>query len=192
MSPILPMPSELTTDRLRLRAWRTSDADAHRSLWLDRDPRSRRVIDADGRPTVEDLQRWARAESDRTAELGLGLFAVDLLDGEDFIGYCGLTAGQSTVDEPELAYELARHAHGHGYATEAARAVVEAAARTGRSRLWATVRAWNTASFRVLAKLDFSDSGRRDVDVERGDSVWMTRLLWATGGTTSSAVSSSR
>ena len=177
VSPILPMPSDLTTTRLRLRAWQASDADAHRSLWLERDPRSLRVVDADGRPTVEDLQRWAVAEADRTAHLGIGLFAIDLLDGEDFVGYCGLTAGQSTVDEPELAYELARHVHGHGYATEAARAVVGAAAETGRSRLWATVRAWNTASFRVLAKLDFSDSGRRTVDVERGDSVWMTRRL---------------
>ena len=172
-----PMPVELKTDRLRLRTWQASDAVAHRSLWLDRDPRSLRLIDADGRPTVEDLERWALAEAERTAELGLGLLVIELLEDGDVIGYCGLIEGQANVDEPEIAYELARHAHGHGYATEAARAVVEAAAGTGRSRIWATVREWNAASFRVLAKLDFYDSGRRTVDAERGDSVWMTRRL---------------
>ena len=43
----------------------------------------------------------------------------------DVIGYCGLTPhGNGSPDEPELAYELLRAAHGRGYATEAARAVV--------------------------------------------------------------------
>lgn len=171
------MPSELKTARLTLRTWQASDAAAHRSLWLQRDPRSLRVIDADGRPTVEDLERWGLAEAERTTELGLGLLVIERLEGGEFLGYCGLIEGQATVDEPEIAYELARHAHGYGYATEAARAVVEAAAGTGRTRLWATVREWNAASLRVLVKLDFYDSGRRTVDAERGDSVWMTRRL---------------
>lgn len=82
--------------------------------------------------------------------------------------------GQATFDEPEIAYELASRAHGHGYATEAARAVVEAARRTGRRRLWATVREWNAASFRVLEKVGFERSDRVDEDPERGDSIWMT------------------
>jgi RimJ/RimL family protein N-acetyltransferase len=78
-----------------------------------------------------------------------------------------------SFDEPELAYELLRRAHGHGYATEAARAVVEAAFATGRRRLWATVRAWNAPSFRVLDKLGF----RRDHSItdEHGDLVYMVR-----------------
>ncbi|WP_378742859.1 GNAT family N-acetyltransferase [Nocardia brasiliensis] len=57
-----------------------------------------------------------------------------------------MVVGQGSYDEPELAYELAQRAHGYGYATEAARVVVEAAAGTGRRRLWATVREWNAAS----------------------------------------------
>lgn len=103
--------------------------------------------------------------------------AVRRIDAGEFLGYCGLTVGQATYDEPEIAYELAQRTHGHGYATEAARAVVEAAARTGRNRLWATVRVWNTASFRVLEKLGFENSGRVDPNPERGDSIWMTRDL---------------
>jgi RimJ/RimL family protein N-acetyltransferase len=88
-----------------------------------------------------------------------------------------LLIGSGTFDEPEIAFELARRHHGHGYATEAARAVVEAAARTGRHRLWATVREWNVASFRVLEKVGFERSERVTKDAERGDSIWMTRLL---------------
>ena len=95
----------------------------------------------------------------------------------EFIGYCGLIVGEGSFDEPEIAYELARRAHGFGYATEAARAVVDAAALTGRRRLWATVREWNAPSFRVLEKLGFEHSGRVTEDSERGDSIWMTRTL---------------
>lgn len=76
-----------------------------------------------------------------------------------------------------MTSQLAQRAHGYGYATEAALAVVEAAAGTGRRRLWATVREWNAASFRVLEKLDFYHSGRVTADPDRGDSIWMTRVL---------------
>lgn len=123
-----PMAPELFTERLHLRPWRPSDAEAHRGLWTERDPRSVRVIDGDGRPTVEDLRRWIADESDRRIESGLGLLPVERLVEADVIGYCGLIVGNASVEEPEIAYEFARRVHGHGYATEAARAVVAAAA----------------------------------------------------------------
>nr|WP_203590575.1 GNAT family N-acetyltransferase [Streptomyces sp. SID13031] len=170
------MPAELATERLRLRRWLVSDAEEYRGLWVERDPRALRRIDADGNPTVEDIRGWL-VDNPLAADPGLGLLPIERRDTGEFIGYCGLIVGQGSVDEPEIAYELARRAHGHGYATEAARAVVEAAARTGRRRLWATVREWNTASFRVLEKLDFHRSDRVTKDDERGDSIWMTRVL---------------
>jgi RimJ/RimL family protein N-acetyltransferase len=83
--------------------------------------------------------------------------------------------GRASLEEPEIAYELFERVHGNGYATEAARAVLDAAAATGRTRLWSTVRDWNTASFRVLEKLDFErDHVTTD---DRGDIVWLTRTL---------------
>jgi RimJ/RimL family protein N-acetyltransferase len=65
--------------------------------------------------------------------------------------------------------------YGHGYATEAARAVVAAAADTGRSRLWSTVGVWNVPSLRVLEKLGFE----RDHTTEEanGPVVWLTLRL---------------
>lgn len=172
-----PTPWEITTERLRLRPWRVTDAEAHRSLWTERDPRTRRRIDAEGRPTVEDLRDWIAEQPTTRPESGLGLLAVERRIGGDFIGYCGLIVGQASIEEPEIAYELARRFHGHGYATEAARAVVATARASGKVRLWATVREWNAASFRVLEKLDFTRSDKVTPDPERGDSLWMTRLV---------------
>jgi RimJ/RimL family protein N-acetyltransferase len=176
MADYSDFPTELLTERLRLRQWLPSDAEEYRGLWLERDPRSRRRIDAEGRPTVDEMRGWLVANP-RGAEPGLGLLPIERRDTGEFLGYCGLIVGDGTFDEPEIAYELARRAHGLGFATEAARAVVDAAALTGRRRLWATVREWNAPSFRVLEKVGFSDSGRVTEDAERGDSIWMTREL---------------
>jgi RimJ/RimL family protein N-acetyltransferase len=176
VSSFASFPLELTTDRLRLRVWRASDAEEYRALWAERDPRALRRIDADGHPTLDEIRGWL-VDNPLAADKGLGLLPIERRDTGEFIGYCGLTVGRASFDEPEIAYELAQRAHGHGYATEAARAVVEAAARTGRRRLWATVREWNTASFRVLEKLDFYRSDRVTPDPDRGDTIWMTRVL---------------
>jgi RimJ/RimL family protein N-acetyltransferase len=172
MTTFTPMPREVFTDRLRLRPWRASDAEPHRGLWKERDPRARHLI-VDGRPTVADL-RERLAEYSRNADPSLRLYAVERLAHADFIGYCGLIVGEGSAEEPEIAYEFARRVHGNGYATEAATAVVTEAAATGRGRLWATVRDWNAPSFRVLEKVGFTDSGRVTPDPARGNSVWMT------------------
>jgi RimJ/RimL family protein N-acetyltransferase len=107
-------------------------------------------------------------------QTGIGLLAVRR--GGAFLGYCGLVVGRASAEEPELAYELLRHEHGFGYATEAATALVAAAGATGRRRLWATVREWNEPSLRVLAKVGFARTDRIDVD-DFGPVVWTTRVL---------------
>jgi RimJ/RimL family protein N-acetyltransferase len=173
-----PMRRELNTDRLLLRPWRPSDAETHRQLWTERDRRSLRLIDEDGRPTVDDLRERMAAQS-AGATTGLRLYAVERLTYDDFVGYCGLIVGAADVDEPEIAFEFTRSQHGNGYATEAATIVVAEAVSTGRKRLWATVREWNTSSFRVLDKVGFRHSGRVTSDRDRGDTVWMTMDLAA-------------
>ena len=166
--------SELETARLRMRPWKPSDSDAVRALWEQRDPRSLHVIDAEGRPTVGTFRARIESQLAESAQTGLALLAIETKHDGKFIGYCGLIIGKSTLEEPEIAYELLHRAHGNGYATEASPAILSAAQDTGRTRLWATVRAWNLGSFRVLEKIGFVDSGKVDTDSERGDSVWMT------------------
>jgi RimJ/RimL family protein N-acetyltransferase len=93
-----------------------------------------------GTPAVEHAREIIVRALAKTAADGLALLPIRHRDEGDFIGYCGLAIGCSTVEEPEIAYELLRHVHGRGYATEAARAVLDAAIATGRKRLWSTVR----------------------------------------------------
>jgi RimJ/RimL family protein N-acetyltransferase len=79
------------------------------------------------------------------------------------------------VDEPEIAFELHRRVHNHGYATEAASAILRAAVETGRRRLWATVDSWNEPSLRVLDKLGFERDRVSEETV--GQVVWLRRAL---------------
>jgi RimJ/RimL family protein N-acetyltransferase len=159
-----PMTFHLETERLTLRLWVESDADDYRELVAER---------GDGKPTVENIQQRIATQLAATAQTGIALLPIRRRVEGDVIGYCGLIVGRATVDEPEIAYELFRRAHGRGYATEAAHAVLEAAIATGRTRLWSTVRTWNAPSFRVLDKLGFQ---RAKVSADdRGELVWLTR-----------------
>ncbi|MDJ1137310.1 GNAT family N-acetyltransferase [Streptomyces iconiensis] len=160
------MRCHLETERLILRPWAESDAEEFRDLLSER---------GDGAPTVERTRTSIAELLAATETTGFALLPIQRREEGDFIGYCGLIIGRSTVEEPEIAYELFQRAHGRGYATEAARAVLDAAVATGRKRLWSTVGAWNTPSLRVLEKLGFE---RDHVSTEdSGEVVWLTRSL---------------
>lgn len=165
--PVYPsMSCRLETDRLTMRPWAMSDVDDYRALVAER---------GGGMPAVEDSRGRIASQLAATTRTGIALLVVRRRVEGDFIGYCGLIIGRATVEEPEIAYELCRRAHGFGYATEAARAVLSAATATGRTRLWSTVAAWNAPSLRVLDKLGFHRD--RVVSDEKGELVWLTREL---------------
>lgn len=149
-----------------MRLWAESDVDDYRALVAER---------GDGVPTVENIRGRIATQLAATAQTGIALLPIRRRIEGDFIGYCGLTVGRASVEEPEIAYELFERVHGHGYATEAARAVLDAAVGTGRIRLWSTVRIWNAPSFRVLEKLGFQRDHVSDDD--RGELAWLTRAL---------------
>lgn len=172
-----PIPTHIETDRLILRSPSVEDSAVRRELWTERDPRvpPHRRIGPDSRPTVEDIAASLRAELDG-AKTGL-LMIVRKHEG-DVIGYCRLIFdGRGPSGEPELAYELLRRAQRFGYATEAARAVLDWAAEAGYRRVWAGVRKWNGASLRVLQRLGFVDIGQDELDADYGDSVVTTRTF---------------
>jgi RimJ/RimL family protein N-acetyltransferase len=161
-----PMALAIETERLTLSLRDVSDAEWYRALVGERGEET---------PTLaESTARLARFR-DLTTEIGIGALTIRRRAEGDAIGYCALIVGRASLDEPEIAYELLRRFHGHGYATEAAQALVVAAAATGRRRLWSTVGAWNEPSLRVLEKVGF----RRDhiVTDDRGELVYLTREL---------------
>ncbi|MEH7380962.1 GNAT family N-acetyltransferase [Bacillus sp. JJ1533] len=156
-----PMNFELTTERLYLRMWEESDASWYRELVGERGV---------AKPTLEAAHKKVISFRERAMENGISLLTIRRKDEGDFIGYCGLIIGRSTLEEPEIAYELFQRVHGNGYATEAASAIVEAAVATGRQRLWSTVRSWNNASLRVLKKIGFIR--HHSTWDEKGEVVW--------------------
>lgn len=166
----------LETSRLLLRPWRVDEAGVQRELWTERDPRvpPHRRIDADGRPTLAELEEAIRAHP-RTS---VGLLALERKDTGDVVGYCGLVdSGRGARGEPELAFELLRRVWRQGYATEASAAVLDWARSSGHARLWATVWDWNTASRRVLAEVGFTETERTEVHPVHGTTLFMIRTL---------------
>jgi RimJ/RimL family protein N-acetyltransferase len=166
---------QLETGRLLLRPWRTSEAVVLHDLWTERDPRvpPHRRIDADGHPTVTDLEDWIRTNQPSS----IGLLAVERRVDRDVIGYCGLIeGGRGSDEEPELAFEMLRRIWSQGYATEASLAVLDWARSFGYKRLWATVWEWNTASRRVVAKVGFTEV-RKELDAVSGNNLFTTRRL---------------
>jgi [ribosomal protein S5]-alanine N-acetyltransferase len=167
----------LETDRLLLRPWRVAEGVVQRELWTERDPRvpPYRRIDADGHPTVADLEESIRTDQPSSS---IGLLAVERKAAGDVIGYCGLVdGGRVSEGELELAFELLRRVWGQGYATEASLAVLDWAKTSGYERLWATVWDWNIASRRVLAKVGFTETERTQVDPVHGTTLFTARRL---------------
>jgi RimJ/RimL family protein N-acetyltransferase len=158
----------LETERLTMRPWIESDAEDQCALIAER---------GDGVPAVETARERIARQRAATERTGITVLPIHRRIEGDFIGYCGLVINRATVEEPEIAYELLRRVHGHGYATEAARAVLDAAIATGRQRLWSTVRIWNAPSLRVLEKLGFHRDHVVPDDDGKGDVVWLTRTL---------------
>lgn len=110
------MAFQLKTERLELSMWEESD-----SVWLSK-LIGERGVDI---PAVDSVRNRLIEMRKKADENGISLLTIRRRDEGDFIGYCGLIIGRSTLEEPEIAYELFRSAHGKGYATEAASVVLD-------------------------------------------------------------------
>jgi RimJ/RimL family protein N-acetyltransferase len=159
-----PMPLRLETERLILTPEQPSDAEWFTELLNTRGTETFTVAD-----TVKRIEVMTKT----IETTGIGALVLRKRPDGEPLGYTALVVGRCSVEEPELAYELLPRAHGQGYATEAARALLDAAFGTGRRRIWSTIGSWNTPSLRVAEKLGF----RRDhcTTEEVGEVVWMVR-----------------
>lgn len=96
-------------------------------------------------------------------------FNVWLKQTEECIGRVYLHAKPELGGEVEIGYGIAEKYRGHGYATEAARAVVRYAfEQAGQEYLVAIVKPENMASQKVIAAIGFTKREDRVVEDENG------------------------
>lgn len=160
------MPVALRTARLLLREWRDEDADPFAALathpdvmrYYYRPPADRAACDA-----------WIAGMRRRNDEHGFAYWAVELTDEADLIGAVGLTRvlspGFPFAPAVEIGWRLANTHWGHGYATEAARCVIDDGfGRLGLGEIVAFTFPLNERSRRVMQRLGMSRDPADDFD----------------------------
>jgi RimJ/RimL family protein N-acetyltransferase len=146
------------TDRLIMRRWRDSDREPFAALNGDAEtmryfpgPLDRAASDA----VIERIER-------RFAAQGYGLWALEVAESGQFIGFTGLNPlpeGVPGAGGLEVGWRLARPAWHHGYATEAARAALDVAFRgIGRTAVWSLTAVLNEPSQAVMRRLGMTVS----------------------------------
>jgi RimJ/RimL family protein N-acetyltransferase len=155
----------LRTERLRLRSWTCSPADIARltdiygrvevSRWLGGTP---------SLPPEELVSRWAEVSR---LDARFGCWAIERPDAV-VAGTVLFKPLPNGVGEVEVGWHLHPDSWGHGYATEAARALIERGFDAGLPEVYAVVRPGNEASLAVCRRLGMAPLGRfrRWYDVE--------------------------
>jgi RimJ/RimL family protein N-acetyltransferase len=168
---------ELHTPRLLLREFVIADWPA--VLAYQRDPRYLQYYEWTDR-TPGDAQRFVQLFLEQQEEQPRRKFQLAVMLKEDgqLIGNCGIRKSANTSHEAEIGYEIAPAHWGHGYATEAARAIVQfgfAELKVHRIGAWCI--AENVASARVLEKTGLQLEGRlRDKEYFKGR--WWDTLIY--------------
>lgn len=160
------MADELSAGDLKLRALLVSDATELHLIFSDPETHT---IGSGPLGNVADTYRWLRRREERRKQHGVTWYGVWNADGS-LIGNAGLFIGRTAV-EPEIGFEIRAADQSKGYGTRVAAAVVEEGHRTGRPRIWATVRPSNSASLRALARAGFEEV-RTECD-ERGSLIYL-------------------
>jgi RimJ/RimL family protein N-acetyltransferase len=153
MRPVTRLPQDFSveTERLVLRRFRNDDLDVVSAMQAD--ALTMQYV-GNGRPK-DRAQSRATLEwiADHWDQLGYGLLAIAEKEGGSTLGWAGF------IDPPEwpdfeLGWALCRSSWGKGYATEAARALLEVA-RTdlARETVISMIRRANTESSRIAQKI---------------------------------------
>ena len=148
-------PQTLRTERLTLRLFTESDAEA---VWAyASDPEVTRYMDWPTHAALDDTHDYLRTVEADWASGSYFAWAVVENDGQQLVGGVGCEAIGSRV---ALGYVYARSAWGRGYATEAAQVLVDwLVSQDEIHRVWATCDVANAGSARVLEKLGMQHEG---------------------------------
>jgi RimJ/RimL family protein N-acetyltransferase len=168
----------LETSRLVLREFSEDDATAVHAYASDAEVV--RYLDW-GPNTREDTAQFlatARAARDAVPRTAYHL-AIVLKAASRLVGGCRIEIRSPANGNGDLGYVLDRQAWGHGYATEATRALLAFGfGRLALHRIWATCDVKNQASARVLEKLGMRREGHLRHNVRRKGE-WRDSHLYA-------------
>lgn len=156
------------TERLVARSW-NPERDAFAAHAMYGDPEVTRFIGGVTRPDVDATREYLRAVVARDEAFGApyGAFPLFLRETGELVG-AGLmkplpdATGAPSADI-EIGWHLVRRAWGHGYATEAGRALlVRCFAQTSEARILAVVASENSRSRAVAHRIGMRHVGRTD------------------------------
>lgn len=169
---------ELTTRRLRLREFKEEDWRA--TLAYQKDPRYLQFYEWEERnePEVKHLIEmfihWQKETPRRKYQL-----AVCLAGEDELIGNCGIRKDRAEARLADMGYEIAPQHWGRGYATEAARRIVQFGFEAlGVERITAEFVEENARSRRVLEKAGLKFDHRREARLWFKGRDWNT-LVYA-------------
>ena len=152
----------LTTSRLLLRPWRESDFAPFAAMNAD----ARVMEHFPSVLTREESDAVARRITARFEAQGWGLWAVEEIGGEPFVGFTGLalpTFEAHFTPCTEIGWRLARDAWGKGYATEAARAALAFGfGELGLAEIVSFTAVGNKRSRAVMERLGMQQDGEFD------------------------------
>ncbi|MHB8577121.1 MAG: GNAT family N-acetyltransferase [Dehalococcoidia bacterium] len=168
----------IATERLLLREFSSDD-------WLtvlayQVDPRCLRYYAWEER-TPEAVQGFVQMQTDLQYQQPPTKFqfAITLPATGELIGNCGIRKASVDALEADIGYELAPEWWGNGYATEAARSMLEFGFTEPRlHRIWARCIAENVGSAHVLEKIGMQLDGRQR-DKVHFKGRWWDNLLFA-------------
>ena len=148
----------IETERLILRSWKPEDLPLF--TVMNKDKRVMRYFPA----TLSDTESEAfyNRIQDEIDRKGRGLYAVEIKSTREFIGYVGLhEIGFEADFTPgvEIGWRLAADYHNQGYATEAAKSVLEIAKNVGLEMLYSFTAKINAPSERVMQKIGMTKIG---------------------------------
>jgi [ribosomal protein S5]-alanine N-acetyltransferase len=156
------------TARLRLRPLDTGDAAVIHELLNE--PGWLRFIGDRGIRTLDDASRYVQGPAASRQKNGFALDAVTLKDEGTPIGICGLIK-RDALDDVDIGFAFLQRFSSHGYATEAAAAVLAQGHRQfGLKRIVAITAPDNLASIRVLQKIGMRYEKTLDLGEHGGEN----------------------
>lgn len=155
----------LRTPRLLLREWRDSDREPFAVISTDPEVMAGYAAPFSDRAASD---TWIDRMRAHLAEHGFAYWAVELPGGANLIGAIGLSRVRFPAPftpAVEIGWRLARPYWGHGYAAEAARAVIDDGfGRLGIDEIVAFTVPTNTRSWRVMQRLGMTRDPSDDFD----------------------------